>query len=83
VHYLLLLSCLAMSSRSGVLTFGLLMSKWLHTRHDRPSIISPRVEFDAEGAGTQIVMVPLNEEAVRFTRGAFAPETWKRCKPPS
>jgi hypothetical protein len=35
------------------------------------------------GAGTQIVMVLLNEETVRLTRGTSAPETWKRCKPTS
>jgi hypothetical protein len=35
------------------------------------------------GAGTKIVMVLLNEETVRLTRGTSAPETWKRCKPTS
>jgi hypothetical protein len=35
------------------------------------------------GAGTQIVMVLLNEETVHLTRGTLAPETWKRCKPTS
>jgi len=42
--------------------------------------VVPRNE---EGAGTQIVMVLLNEETVRLTRGTSAPETWKRCKPVS
>ena len=36
-----------------------------------------------EGASGQIVMVLLNEETARLTRGASAPETWKRCKPTS
>jgi hypothetical protein len=29
------------------------------------------------------VMVLLNEETVRLTRGSQPPETWKRCKPVS
>ena len=41
------------------------------------------VPVNEEGAGTQIVMVLLNEETVRLTRGSAAPETWKRCKPTS
>ena len=41
------------------------------------------VPQNEEGAGTQIVMVLLNEETVRLTRGTSAPETWKRCKPVS
>ena len=36
-----------------------------------------------EGAGTEILMVLLNEETVRLTRGASPAETWKRCKPTS
>jgi hypothetical protein len=41
------------------------------------------VPSNEQGAGTQIVMVLLNEEAVRLTRGTSAPETWRRCKPTS
>ena len=41
------------------------------------------VPQNEEGAGTQIVMVLLNEETVRLTRGTSAPETWRRCKPVS
>lgn len=41
------------------------------------------VPANEEGAGTQIVMVLLNEEMVRLTRGSSAPETWRRCKPVS
>ena len=41
------------------------------------------VPTNEEGAGTRIVMVLLNEETVRLTRGTSAPETWKRCKPVS
>jgi hypothetical protein len=41
------------------------------------------VPVNEEGAGTQIVMVLLNEETVHLTRGTSAPETWKRCKPTS
>ena len=41
------------------------------------------VPANEEGAGTQIVMVLLNEETVRLTRGTSSPETWKRCKPVS
>ena len=41
------------------------------------------VPANEEGAGTQIVMVLLNEETVHLTRGTSAPETWKRCKPTS
>ena len=36
-----------------------------------------------DGAGTQIVMVLLNEETVRLARGISPSETWKRCKPTS
>ena len=39
------------------------------------------VPANEQGAGTQIVMVLLNEETVRLTRGTSPPETWKRCKP--
>ena len=39
------------------------------------------VPSNEQGAGTQIVMVLLNEETVHLTRGTSAPETWKRCKP--
>jgi hypothetical protein len=35
------------------------------------------------GAGTQIVMVLVNEETVHLARGNSSPETWKRCKPVS
>jgi len=41
------------------------------------------VPANEAGAGTKIVMVLLNEETVRLTRGTSAPETWKRCKPVS
>ena len=41
------------------------------------------VPANEEGAGTQIVMMLLNEETVRLTRGTSASETWKRCKPVS
>src|SRR5262245_33967663 len=41
------------------------------------------VPANEEGAGTKIVMVLLNEETVRLTRGTSVPETWKRCKPVS
>jgi hypothetical protein len=41
------------------------------------------VPANEEGAGNKIVMVLLNEETVRLTRGSSAPETWKRCKPVS
>ena len=41
------------------------------------------VPNNEEGAGTQVVMVLLNEETIRLTRGTSAPETWKRCKPVS
>ena len=41
------------------------------------------VPSNEEGAGTQIVMVLLNEETVRLTRGTSAAETWKWCKPVS
>jgi len=41
------------------------------------------IPANEEGAGTQIVMVLLNEETVHLTRGTSAPETWKRCKPVS
>jgi hypothetical protein len=39
------------------------------------------VPANEEGAGTEVVMVLLNESTVRVTRGRSAPETWKRCKP--
>ena len=41
------------------------------------------VPANEEGAGAQIVMVLLNEETVRLTRGSAPPETWRRCKPVS
>ena len=41
------------------------------------------IPANEQGAGTQIVMVLLNEETVRLTRGTSDPETWKRCKPVS
>jgi hypothetical protein len=41
------------------------------------------VPANEQGAGTEIVMVLLNEETVRLTRGTSTPETWKRCKPVS
>jgi len=41
------------------------------------------VPVNEDGAGTKIVMVLLNEETVRLTRGMSPPETWKRCKPTS
>jgi hypothetical protein len=42
------------------------------------------VPVNEEGAGTEVVMVLLNEENVRLTRGpGAAPEVWKRCKPTS
>jgi hypothetical protein len=41
------------------------------------------VPSNEQGAGTQIVMVLLNEETVHLTRGTSSPETWKRCKPTS
>ena len=36
------------------------------------------VPVNEEGAGTQIMMVLLNEETMHLTRGTSAPETWKR-----
>src|SRR5262245_61675373 len=39
------------------------------------------VPANEDGAGTQIVMVLLNEETVRLTRESSAPEIWRRCKP--
>jgi hypothetical protein len=42
------------------------------------SYVVPKNE---EGAGMEIVMMLLNEETVRLTRGTSPPETWKRCKP--
>jgi hypothetical protein len=40
------------------------------------------VPANEAGAGTEIVMVLLNEETVRLTRGgASSPEIWRRCKP--
>jgi hypothetical protein len=50
-----------------------------YDRHGFVYVVPP----NEEGAGTQIVMVLLNEETVRLTRGTAAPETWKRCKPVS
>jgi|SRR5215510_6251825 len=41
------------------------------------------VPGNEQGAGTEIVMVLLNEETVQLTRGRSTPETWKRCKPVS
>ena len=41
------------------------------------------VPANEQGAGTQIVMVLLNEETLHLTRGTSALETWKRCKPVS
>ena len=41
------------------------------------------VPANEQGAGTEIVMVLLNEETVQLTRGRSTPETWKRCKPVS
>src|SRR5215510_10551258 len=41
------------------------------------------VPSNEDGAGTQIVMVLLNEETIRLTRGTSSPETWRRCKPVS
>ena len=41
------------------------------------------VPANEDGAGTQIVMVLLNEETLRLTRGSQPPETWRRCKPVS
>jgi hypothetical protein len=41
------------------------------------------VPASEQGAGTEIVMVLLNEETVQLTRGRSTPETWKRCKPVS
>jgi hypothetical protein len=48
-----------------------------YDRHGYTSIVPP----NEEGAGTEVVMVLLNEATVRVTRGTSAPETWKRCKP--
>ena len=41
------------------------------------------VPANEAGAGTEVIMVLLNEETVRLTRGGFPPETWRRCKPTS
>lgn len=42
------------------------------------------VPANEQGAGTQIVMVLLNEETVQLTRApGSAPEIWRRCKPTS
>jgi len=41
------------------------------------------VPASEQGAGTEVVMVLLNEETVHLTRGRATPETWKRCKPVS
>ena len=50
-----------------------------YDRHGFTYVVPP----SEEGAGTQIVMVLLNEETVRPTRGTSAPGTWRRCKPVS
>src|SRR5262245_13538602 len=50
-----------------------------YDRHGFTYVV-PRNE---DGAGSEIVMVLLNEETVRLTRGTSAPQTWKRCKPVS
>jgi hypothetical protein len=42
--------------------------------------VVPANEADA---GSEVVMVLLNEETVRLTRGASPPEIWQRCKPVS
>ena len=40
------------------------------------------VPANEDGAGSEIVMVLLNEETVRLTRaGTLSPEIWRRCKP--
>jgi hypothetical protein len=41
------------------------------------------VPTNEQDAGTEIVMVLLNEETVQLTRGSSTPETWRRCKPTS
>jgi hypothetical protein len=42
------------------------------------------VPANEAGAGTQVVMVLLNEETVRLTRGEASPfEIWRRCRPTS
>src|SRR3981189_3543710 len=41
------------------------------------------VPANEEGAGTQIVMVLLNEETVNLMGGSSPPETGRRCRPGS
>lgn len=41
------------------------------------------VPANEPGAGTEIVMVLVNEETVQLTRSGSTPETWRRCKPTS
>jgi len=41
------------------------------------------VPANEAGTGAEIIMVLINEETVRLTRGSLPPETWKRCKPVS
>jgi hypothetical protein len=42
------------------------------------------VPANEEGAGTQVVMVLLNEETVQLTPApGSAPQIWRRCKPTS
>jgi hypothetical protein len=48
-------------------------------RHGFTYVVPP----NEQDAGTQIVMVLLNEETVAVTRGSSPPETWRRCKPTS
>jgi hypothetical protein len=48
-------------------------------RHGFTYVVPPA----EQDAGTQIVMVLLNEETVQLTRGSSPPETWRRCKPTS
>jgi hypothetical protein len=48
-------------------------------RHGFTYVVPPT----EENAGSEIVMVLLNEETVQLTRGPSPPETWRRCKPTS
>jgi hypothetical protein len=41
------------------------------------------VPANEPGSGSDVVMVLLSEETLSLTRGAAAPETWRRCKPTS
>lgn len=51
-----------------------------YDRHGFRYVVPP----NEVGAGTEIVMVLLNEETVRLTRAqAATPEIWRRCKPTS